>query len=95
MSVPFVSLEGHGRTYSFLNADVSIPTLSTGLLADDDNSALFEKDGGDLYHKPSGENIHFFRMYGVYFFIFKKGKILSPPTAPVERHQRFQAGAAA
>ena len=100
MDVSFVSLEGHKRTFTFQNADVSIPILSTGLLTDVDHTAMFEKTGGDLYNTPTGENIRFFRMYGVYFFKFRIDQRIPIPPLPTttndhDRPQRFQAGAAA
>ena len=91
MSVNFESLEGHQKTFTFKNADVAIPILSTGLLTDDDHESTFRKKDGGLTHVPTIQTIKFFRMYGVYFFRFKVDKSILAPPPPVP-DQDFRPG---
>ena len=48
MTINFESQEGHHRTFTFKNADVAIPIISPGLLADDNHDALFRKKRGHV-----------------------------------------------
>ena len=81
--IPATSMEGYERTFTFDDADVTVPILSIGKLTDNDNDVLFQKRGGKIIHVPSGEEIHFKRMHGVYFIIFNVNRaLLKPPLVP-------------
>ena len=86
MVIPAVSLEGHKRTYTFDDADVTVPILSNGKLTDDGNDVLFQKRGGKIIHLETGEIIHFKRMHGVYGITMNINNELPrpppPPTVP-------------
>ena len=41
--------EGYKRVYTFQNADVTVPILSTGRMADHDHTSTFKKDGGFIH----------------------------------------------
>ena len=88
--IPVESLEGHERTFTFKNANVSIPILSTGRFADEDHDSLSQKTEGQLLHVPTGEGIHLFRMHGVYFFKFNISQSVLKPCD--EANQDVQAG---
>ena len=98
MQIDVTSMEGHARTFRFKHADVTVPIMSIGLLADHDNDTLFQKRGGKIIHVRRGEIIHFQRMHGVYFVKFKvDAHILNPPPPPppsAVEHQDFHAGVA-
>ena len=65
--VAFATKEGHRYSTTFTNADVTMPILSTGRMADSDCLSTFGKNGGTILHTPSGEISEFIRCYGVYF----------------------------
>ena len=65
--IAFTKQEGHAYSTTFQTADVTMPILSTGRMADSDCVSTFRKDGGTILHEPSGEISHFIRCHGVYF----------------------------
>ena len=82
MTVEAESEEGYKRTYTFQNADVTVPILSIGLLTYDGNDVLCQKRGGNIIHVPSGEEIAFVRRHCVYFIKFKFDWDGLQPTLP-------------
>ena len=92
MTVDAESLEGYRRRITFDDANVSIPSLSIGLMTYCDNDLLFQKKGGKIIHVPSGEEIAFVRRHGVYFIKFKFDWHILQPNVPEAAEQDFGAG---
>ena len=80
LTVDAESMEGYRRRIVFDDADVSIPILSIGLMTDNDNDVLFQKKGGKIIQLPTGEEIAFIRMHGVYFVELKFDMDILEPT---------------
>ena len=86
-TVPFQTQEGHQRKVTFENADVTVPILSGGKLADEDNALTFLKWGGWVQGLHTGDISKFVRAHGVYWIklvcedgvLKPKAKIPPPP----------------
>ena len=83
--VPFHTQEGHPYTTTFQNAEVSMPILSTGRMADSGCTSTFKKDGGTIHHEPSNAVSHFIRCHGVYFVNMVVDPELLNTGAPFQR----------
>ena len=69
--------------YIFQDADVALPILSTGKLADCDYELVYRKTGGEIRNLATGEVSKLFRMHGVYFIeLSVDSKLLAPPPPP-------------
>ena len=55
----------------FQNADVTMPILSTGNLADEENDIMYSKRGGKNIDLTNVDNKHVIRKRGVYFLKLK------------------------
>ena len=75
--VDFWTQEGHARQITFQNANVSFPILSTGRIADNNNTIWYDKDGGEIVDMQTGETSRFVRAMGVYWIQMA----LTPPSA--------------
>lgn len=67
MTAQAESKEGHKRSYTFQNADVTVHIIATGLRTDEDNDVLCQKRGGEFIRVPTGEAIAVERRHGVCF----------------------------
>ena len=94
MAIDLVSQEGYNRTYTFDDADVTVPILSIGLMAEDENDVTFfaksRNRGGKIHHLPTGEEIMFDKKYGVYWILFDVDEdILQPDTVNTNSNMDF------
>ena len=63
----FKTPEGHRYKTTIQNADVTVPILSTGRMADHDHTSTFQKAGGFIKDDLTGNISKFIRCHGVYF----------------------------
>ena len=63
----FKTAGGHSYQTTIQNADVTVPILSTGRMADHDHTSTFKKDGGFIHDDLTGNVSNFIRCHGVYF----------------------------
>ena len=62
------TIEGRARTTTFRDADVAFPILSTGKLADENDSIrLCHKHGGSIIEPKTLERDHFTKALSVYW----------------------------
>ena len=85
LTVPDHTQEGHQYSTTFQNADVTMPNLSTGRMADSDCASTFKKDGGTILHEPFGEISHFILCYCVYSVKLVVGSNILNTGAPFQR----------
>ena len=66
MSVPTTTDSRHDYNFQSKHAPVTMPIVSTGLLADEDGDVLYRKNDGVIFH-PDGSQSKFVRLWGVGF----------------------------
>ena len=65
--LPFHTQEGHAYNTTIQHANVTVPILSTGRMADHHHKSTFEDTGGTIEDKLTGNVSQFIRCHGVYF----------------------------
>ena len=77
-SIECTTAEGHRREFTFQNAQVAMPILSTGQIADQGNVIYYDQYGGHIINLTSGEQSRFIRRQGVYFIELRVNSDLVP-----------------
>ena len=78
-----VTQEGNVKQILFQTADVALPSISTGNIADAGHCILYSKKGGCIIDGETGAMDHFYRIQGVYFIKLRiEDDIVPPPPVP-------------
>ena len=78
---------GSRKPFTFQNASVGMPIISTNCLAREDNDITFRANDGYVLHNPTGERTPFVARDGVYFMQMRVPRSLLGDQVPgVPRH---------